>query len=65
MFYNINTMLVKKNEIIALIYSEQEPKLIARLQKRLGRMDEMEFIALVHQSINWKLEIVRKNTYLV
>jgi len=58
-------MLVKKNEIIALIYSEQEPKLIARMQKRLGRMDELEFIALVHQSFNWKLEIVRKNTYLV
>lgn len=59
-------MKLSKNQIIQLIFSEyQNTPTFKLLLKTFNRMPEFEFIRIAEDCFHQKIQIARKNTYLI
>lgn len=59
-------MKLSKLDIIKLIYSEYiNEAIFNKLVAKFNRLPEFEFIRLAEQTLNQRLTIARKNTYLI
>jgi hypothetical protein len=58
-------MILTKGQIIDLLFSGYDKKVITGVRKMMFRTPDFEFIHLVKNDLNWNLEIIRKNTYIV
>jgi len=58
-------MIRTKSQIIRLMYAEYPAEVIEMMVKRMLRIPEFDFIRCVKNGMNWNLEIVRRNLYIV
>lgn len=59
-------MIRTKRQIIDMVYSEyRESKYYDMILRKLLNMPEQKFISDIKDDINWTLEPIRKNQYIV
>jgi hypothetical protein len=59
-------MITTKKQIIALLFSDYAgTAILSRMIKVLNRWPEQDFCELVKNSINWKLDPIRRGVYIV
>ena len=62
-------MILTKRQIIDIALKESvenvNSKAYNRMLMRIFSYPEIDFIQMIHKELNWSLEPIRKNTYIV
>ena len=61
-------MILTKSELIDFIlidFAKTELRIIKRIKNKMFRIPEHHFISMIDSELNFKLEIVRKNLYII
>lgn len=58
-------MILNKNQIIDIYISDAAEEIRENVKRRLNRLPELSFLYLVKYDMNWSLDPIRKNLYIV
>jgi hypothetical protein len=60
-------MILRKRQLIetALRESFRSEEIITRVTNKVMHMPEKEFVEFIDNELHWRLEVIRKNQYLV